>query len=109
MCIGVPMQVVSVDERYAQCRHFDAPLDGSTDRVDISLIDTPALDSWLLVFADAAREPLTEERAHQVANALRALTAVSNGETDHQLLADLFADLTEREPQLPAHLRPDSH
>ena len=77
---------------------------GERRRVDTLLIGEPALGSWLLVFLDTAREIISEEQARHTADALQAVQLTLQGETavDH-----LFADLIEREPQLPDFLRPD--
>ena len=97
MCIGQPLQVLSVAEGRALCG------DGREARwIDTRLIDAPAPGDWLLVFLDAAREPLDAERAAQIRDALRALAAVQAG--DLAVLDGLFADL-DREPQLPPHLQ----
>jgi hydrogenase expression/formation protein HypC len=99
MCIAVPMQVLAGADQVALCR------DGSAlDRqvaVDLSLVGAQPPGTWLLVFLGAAREVIDEPRARQTLDALAALRAVARGEpVDH-----LFADLTDREPELPAHLR----
>lgn len=98
MCLGIPMQVVSCEGTRAQCT------DGvETLLVDTSLVGEQAEGTWLLVFLGAAREVLEPERAAQMKNALSAVAAVmSGGAAD---LDSLFADLVEREPQLPEHLR----
>lgn len=98
MCIGIPMQVLAVDAGRALCAEGE-----SRSWVDIRLIDTPETGDWLLVFAGAAREVISAERAEQVGNALRALQASANG--DLASIDLLFADLVEREPQLPPHLQ----
>jgi len=98
MCLGIPMQVLKYESEKALCT------DGSEQQwVDMSLLDTQPEGSWVLVFLGAAREVLTPERAVQIQNALGAVSAVIQGEqTDFDAL---FADLVEREPELPAHLR----
>ncbi|MBB3104814.1 HypC/HybG/HupF family hydrogenase formation chaperone [Azomonas macrocytogenes] len=98
MCIGIPMQVLQTESGRAWCD------DGQQARwIDTRLIDEPDAGSWLLVFLDAAREAITAQRAAQVRDALGALAAINSGD-----LVDLdgfFADLLEREPQLPPHLQ----
>jgi hydrogenase expression/formation protein HypC len=56
----------------------------------------------VLTFQGAAVRVLTTEEAVQTNAALDALAAVLAGEVD---TAAHFADLVDREPQLPAHLR----
>jgi hydrogenase expression/formation protein HypC len=91
------MQVLGIDGPWASC-------EGRGERlsVDIRLIDAPAPGDWLLVFHGVAREALSEQRARDIASALDALDAALAGETD---LDRHFADLVNREPQLPEHLR----
>jgi hypothetical protein len=58
----------------------------------------------VLAFHGAARRVLDEVEAHQTLDALRALDAALTGQ-DNAAIDALFADLVEREPQLPAHLQ----
>jgi hydrogenase expression/formation protein HypC len=97
MCLGIPMRVTDTDGAHAWCEGR-----GERRRVDIRLIDSPAVGEWLLVFHAVARERLSEERARDVGSALDALEAALAGETD---LDRHFADLVNREPELPEHLR----
>lgn len=98
MCIGLPMQVVEPQGRYALCRS-----ESGMQTVDMVLVGEQPAGTWVLVFLDAARELITAEHAARTQDALRALALVMQGETsvDH-----LFADLAGREPELPAHLKP---
>ena len=98
MCIGIPMQVISNGTGYALCEGL-----GGRRRVDTLLVGAQPPGSWLLVFLDSAREVLNEARAGQIRQALEALELVSRGGT---AVGHLFADLFEREPQLPEHLQP---
>lgn len=97
MCIGQPLQVLSVAEGRALCGD-----EHGARWVDTRLIEPPAPGDWLLVFLGAAREHLGATRAAQIRDALRALAAVQAGEP--AALDGLFADL-DREPQLPPHLQ----
>ncbi len=98
MCIGLPMQVIESRPGRALCRGM-----GEQREVDTLLVGDPSPGSWLLVFLDSARERLSAERAAQIAEALTALELAMRGETD---LDHLFADLVDREPELPTHLQP---
>ena len=98
MCIGVPMQVQSCDGTSALCIS-----DKGLEAVDISLVGEQPKDTWLLVFLGAAREVISQERAAQVQQALQAMDAVMKGEPVD--LDDLFADLVDKQPELPEHLR----
>lgn len=97
MCVGIPMQVLALEGPRASC-------EGRGERlsVDIRLVDEPAPGDWLLVFHGVARETLTAQRARDISSALDALDAALAGETD---LDRHFADLVNREPELPEHLR----
>ena len=96
MCIAVPMRVVVPGPFRATCEAGG----GLTD-VDVTLVGEQPAGTWLLVFLGAAREVVSAERAAAVTNALEALRQAMDGvgEVDH-----LFADLVDREPELPPHL-----
>ena len=55
-----------------------------------------------MVFLGAAREIISDETARVTSDALAALELAMRGETD---IDHLFADLVDREPELPDHLR----
>jgi hydrogenase assembly chaperone HypC/HupF len=101
MCIGIPMQVVSCAGYVAHCQTPSSAV-APVETVDLSLVGECQPGTWVLVFLGAAREVLAEATALQMLDALSALQLVSAGEDqfDH-----LFADLVEREPQLPDHLK----
>ncbi|TQV75967.1 HypC/HybG/HupF family hydrogenase formation chaperone [Exilibacterium tricleocarpae] len=98
MCIGTPMQVVSCAAQTALCE-----LDGSREQVDITLVGAQPAGTWLLVFLGAAREVMDPLEARRTLDGIAALQQVMRGsaQVDH-----LFADLVDREPPLPEHLRP---
>jgi hydrogenase expression/formation protein HypC len=100
MCVGIPMQVLAMEGHRATCAGR-----GERLSVDIRLVEPPAPGDWLLVFHGVAREALTEQRARDIDSALDALDAALAGETD---LDRHFADLVNREPQLPEHLRKET-
>jgi len=97
MCVGIPMQVIETGIGSALCRARDGE-----HQIDTRLVGEVATGEWLMVFLGAARERMSEEAAHQAADALGALEMAMRGETDFE---HLFADLIDREPQLPEHLR----
>lgn len=99
MCIGIPMQVIESGEGYALCRARDR---NETERVDTLLVGDLAPGSWVLIFLGAAREVLDETTAFQISDALTALDMAMQG--DHSI-DHLFADLVDREPQLPDFLK----
>lgn len=98
MCIGIPMQVIEVGESRALCRARDGD-----HFIDMSLVGAAEPGSWVMVFLGAARESITEEAARQSADAIEALEMVMRGEGGFE---HLFADLIDREPELPDFLRP---
>lgn len=95
MCIGIPMQVVSVGEGVGVCRT------GEEEReVNFLLVGTVAPGDWLLVHAGNALREISAEEAAQVTDALQAALAAAAGLPFEHLIADLV----DREPQLPPHL-----
>lgn len=97
MCIGIPMQIVSVEGDYAWCEGM-----GESKRIDMLLTGQQAVGSWVLVFMNSAREVLSEADALQITQAVQAVNLAMQGETD---VEHLFADLVNREPQLPEFLQ----
>lgn len=90
------MQIVAVRGLHALCT-------GRAGRREVSmvLIDPPPPGTWVLVNRDTAQATLTETDAERINQALDAVEAVrTGGSVDH-----LFADLVERGPSLPPHLR----
>jgi len=103
MCVGVPLQVQALDEggEFAWCA------DGARrEHLDLRLVGTQSPGTWVLGFQGAARRVLDAGEAAQIRSALMALQAALDGRTES--IDALFADLTQREPQLPAHLQPQS-
>lgn len=98
MCVGIPMQVVSLEGNAAWCEGRDG-----RRRIDLSLVGEQAPGTWLLTFMGAAREVMTAEAAGHTDRALDALEEVLRG--DASGIEDAFADLIGREPVLPPHLR----
>ena len=96
MCIGIPMRVVESGPFWAWCVD-----DGDRQKVDMRLVGPQPPGAWVLVFHGAAREAMGEARALRIRDALRALGEAAAG----RRVDDLFADLVEREPQLPAFLK----
>lgn len=96
MCLGLPMTIVETNGVSALCERR-----GERRRVSVLLLDQPSVGAQVLVFIDNAVRLLDAEEARQIDNALDGLAAACNGEDfDH-----LFADLIDREPELPEHLR----
>lgn len=96
MCVGIPMQIVSVEGIAARAR------DGEDEAlIDLSLTGPLAPGTWVLTFLGAAREVICAEEAEQIRKALGGLRALMQGGD----LGDAFADLEARPPQLPPHLQ----
>ncbi|MCB1955265.1 MAG: HypC/HybG/HupF family hydrogenase formation chaperone [Rhodocyclaceae bacterium] len=98
MCLGIPMQVIEGGMQ-ADCR--DAH--GAVHRVDMLLVGPQPAGAWLLTYLGAAREVIDARRAADIGRALSALEQLSAGMQPD--LDAAFADLLEREPQLPEFLR----
>jgi hydrogenase expression/formation protein HypC len=75
MCIGLPMQVLSVSPGFAHVLGR-----GERQRVNTALIDPPAVGDWLLVFIDTAREHLDAARAAEINATLDLVEASLRGE-----------------------------
>lgn len=73
---------------------------GERRRVNTALLDGVAAGQWLLVHVNTAREIVDAQRAALVNDALDALELAMMGGS----VEGLFADLTEREPELPEFL-----
>lgn len=97
MCIGVPMQVVRAEPFQAWCKGADGEA-----MVDMRLVGSQPEGTWVLTFLGAAREVLEPERAAQIQAALAGFRDAMAGHYDP---AAAFADLVDREPQLPDFLR----
>ncbi len=74
MCIGIPMQVISVEPGFA-----NAAGRSEVRRVGTRLIGDCQVGDWLLVFLDDAREMISPERAAEV-NATLDLLALAIGQ-----------------------------
>lgn len=61
MCMGIPMQVISVSPGHALVSGR-----GEVKQVETALVGEPAPGDWLLVFLDSARERISAERAAEV-------------------------------------------
>lgn len=102
MCLGIPLKVQSVPSwGVALC----GPTENGGDqrRVETSLLEhAPRPGDWLLVHVNIAIRAIEALEAGQISDALLAVSRAATGDSFEHLLADLI----DREPQLPAHLRP---
>ena len=74
MCIGIPMQVIEADGRYALCQGR-----GERRRVNTALVGDVRPSDWLLVFLDDAREQIDAARATEVNAALDLVLSAMQG------------------------------
>jgi len=96
MCIGIPMQVVGTDNGMGVCEGR-----GERARLNMMMVGDLPPGTWVLSFQGAALRVLSAEEAAQTNAALDALAAVQAGGS----VDAFFADLVDREPQLPPHLK----
>lgn len=91
MCIGLPMQVLSVRAGHARVAGR-----GEEREVETLLVGDVEPGDWLLVFIDSARERLSAERAAEVDATLDlladALGGSALGEIGFQLPSAMSAD-----------------
>ncbi len=96
MCLGFPMTVLSGDDSQALCARK-----GETQSVSMLLVGAQASGTFVLVHLGTAMRVLDEDEAQSIDAALEGLAAaLKGGDFEHY-----FADLINREPQLPAFLR----
>jgi hydrogenase expression/formation protein HypC len=93
------MRVRSVDGPTALCER-----DGASVRLDAQLVGALRPGDHVLAFQGRAVRVLDPTEAAQTDAALAALAAVMQGADD---IDRHFADLVDRVPELPAHLRKD--
>lgn len=96
MCLGVPMRIIEGDEMSALCVRGD-----EQRRVSLLLIGPQPVGTQVLVHIDTAVRLLEADEAALIDRALDGLAAAMRGED----FESAFADLLNREPQLPEHLR----
>lgn len=102
MCLAIPLNVIRMEGTTALCQGRNG-----IERIDTLITGPLQPGQWILSFLGAAREVVDAERAAQVEDALTALESILNGtgSVDAMIHAG-FADLIDREPQLPEFLRP---
>lgn len=125
MCLGVPMVVVESTEWVAECAVPERaagsptapdvglaslsdpgprrarPRRATRRRVSLALLGPQDAGTWLLVHIDTAIRVLDAAEAGQILDALSAVEAARAGGG----VEAFFSDLSDREPQLPEHLR----
>ncbi|UEM15429.1 HypC/HybG/HupF family hydrogenase formation chaperone [Bradyrhizobium barranii subsp. barranii] len=98
MCLGLPMTIVETDGISALCEFH-----GEQRRVSMLLLSNPPVGAKVLVSIDSAIRLLDDDEARLIGDAILGLGAALNGEDCNRF----FADLIDRERQLPEHLRLD--
>ena len=96
MCLGLPMTIVAREGATAICERR-----GEQRRVSVLLLDDPPVGTTVLVFIDTAVRVLDAEEARRIDDAVDGVAAAMNGDD----FEHLFADLINREPELPEFLR----
>jgi hydrogenase expression/formation protein HypC len=96
MCLGIPMSIVEGDDISALCQRGD-----EQRRVSLLLVGAQPVGTQVLVHIDTAVRVLDADEAALIDRALDGLAAAMRGED----FESAFADLVDREPQLPEHLR----
>jgi len=96
MCLGLPMTIVETDGTTALCQYGD-----ELRRVSVLLLSDPPVGAKVLVYIDSAVRLLDDEEARLIGDAIQGLQAALNGDDCDRF----FADLVDREPELPEHLR----
>lgn len=99
MCLGLPMRIDELDGGFALCS-----TEGRAERVDLCLVPEAQVGDHVLVFQGTARQRLDAEEARRITEALAGVAAIMAGEADAAVIDRAFADLADREPQLPPHL-----
>lgn len=97
MCIGVPMQLVADGTGRGTCVGR-----GQRETLDLMLVGPQPAGTWVLAFRGAAMRVMTADEARQTDAALDALEGVLAGDGN---VDAHFADLVDREPVLPDHLK----
>ncbi len=100
MCVGAPLQIMRVDGLSAEAIALTA--DARTETISLALTGPLAAGDHVLAHLGSAMRVIDALEARHIADALDAVAAAATGQPfDH-----LIADLADRTPQLPEHLRP---
>ena len=97
MCVGTPMLIVAAEATVAVCEGR-----GRREQIDLALVGEQPVGTWILAYQGSAVRTMTPDEAAQTSAALDALDAVLAGSDN---VDAFFADLIDREPQLPPHLK----
>ena len=97
MCVGTPMLIVAAEATVAVCEGR-----GRREQIDLALVGEQPAGTWILAYQGSAVRTMTPDEAAQTSAALDALDAVLAGSDN---VDAFFADLIDREPELPPHLK----
>jgi hydrogenase expression/formation protein HypC len=102
------MRIESGDDFRAVALAESAAGDVQRQVLDMMIVGAQSPGTWVLAFHGAARRVLDPLEARQMRDALAALSLALDGDAEASAGIDaLFADLVDRPPQLPEHLRPN--
>jgi hydrogenase expression/formation protein HypC len=82
MCIGIPMQVLTIEPGHALCQGR-----GEQRRVNTALLGSVSAGDWLLIFLDSAQERLSAERALEINATLDLMAAALQGQDSFEAVA----------------------
>jgi hydrogenase expression/formation protein HypC len=91
------MRIVAAEATVAVCEGR-----GRREQVDLALVGEQPVGTWILAYQGSAVRTMTPDEAAQTSAALDALDAVLAGSDN---VDAFFADLIDREPELPPHLK----
>jgi len=77
MCIGVPVQIVEMQDLMAVCKGRNGE-----EVVNMMLIGPQPEGTWILNFLGSGREVLSADEAEKINSALDGLTEIMNGNQD---------------------------
>ena len=86
MCIGIPMQVVSLADGSAWCEGR-----GQRAKLDFLLVGEQPHGGWVLAFQGSAVRPLTAAEAARINAALDALEAALAGGNDFDAFSPIWS------------------
>jgi hydrogenase expression/formation protein HypC len=91
------MLIVAAEATLAVCEGR-----GRREQIDLALVGEQPVGTWILAYQGSAVRTMTPDEAAQTSAALDALDAVLAGSDN---VDAFFADLIDREPELPPHLK----
>lgn len=96
MCFGIPMEITQSEGIVAEAQAGD-----TVRRIDLALVGPQPAGAHVLVYINSAVRVLDAAEAARITDAISAVAAAADGAPFEHLIADLV----DREPELPAHLK----